>query len=60
MNLKDLLVSFACSVLFLAGIISLIIGFVWHNCPLNFSERTLLLYLVLINCVNVDGLDDLK
>lgn len=60
MDLKDLLVSFACSVLFLAGIISLIIGFVWHNCPLNFSERTLLLYLVLLNCVNVDGLDDLK
>lgn len=60
MDLKDLLVSFACSVLFLAGIISLIIGFVWHNCPLNFSERTLLLYLALINCVNVDGLDDLK
>jgi hypothetical protein len=60
MDLKNLLISFACSVLFLAGILSLIIGFVWHNCPLNFSERTLLLYLVLINCVNVDGLDDLK
>ena len=60
MDIKNLLISFACSVLFLAGILSLIIGFAWYNCPLNFSERTLLLYLILIHCVNIEGLDDLK